>query len=61
MQKHQIQNKHLKISTLDFGATLHQLWVKDKSGKAVNVILGYENINQYLDNPFSIGSSIGRY
>lgn len=61
MKAHQIQNNHLKISTLDFGATLHQLWVKDKSGKAVNVILGYENINQYLDNPFSIGSSIGRY
>lgn len=61
MKAHQIQNKHLKINTLDFGATLHQLWVKDKSGKDVNVVLGFDNIDQYLDNPFSIGSSIGRY
>lgn len=61
MKAHQIQNKHLKISTLDFGATLHQLWVKDKSGKTTNVVLGFDNLDQYLDNPFSIGSSIGRY
>jgi aldose 1-epimerase len=61
LKAHQIQNNHLKISTLDFGATLHQLWVKDKSGRAVNVVLGFDDIDQYLDNPFSIGSSIGRY
>lgn len=61
MQKHHLKNNRLEISTLDFGATLHQLWVKDKSGKAVNVIMGFDNIHQYLDNPFSIGSSIGRY
>ena len=55
-----IENELLKAVFLDYGATLHQLWVKDKKGVPTNVIMGLETPKEYLDAlPISIEHSDG--
>lgn len=42
--------RHLKTNSSQFipyGATLRNLFVKDKNGKDVDVVLGYDNITYY--------------
>jgi len=46
---------------ITYGATLTELWVPDKSGKNADVVLGFDNLEQYLgDHPF-FGATVGRY
>jgi len=46
---------------ITYGATLTELWVPDKAGKNADVVLGFDNLPQYLgDHPF-FGATIGRY
>ena len=46
---------------ITYGATLTELWVPDKAGKNADVVLGFDNLQQYLgDHPF-FGGTIGRY
>ncbi|MBU2527087.1 MAG: galactose mutarotase [Bacteroidetes bacterium] len=61
MEKHTIENRFIALSAIELGATLHQVWVKDKNDVSQNIILGFEDTQQYADNPFSIGATIGRY
>ena len=43
-----IENKNgLKIKVSDFGATLVAIEVPDKSGKPVDVVLGYDSAVEY--------------
>lgn len=59
--KHTIKNAHISLTTLTYGATIQQLLVKDKHENDINVVLGFETEDDYKDNPFYIGASIGRY
>src|SRR5215467_7676996 len=46
---------------ITYGATLTELCLPDKSGKNADVVLGFDNLQQYLgDHPF-FGATIGRY
>src|SRR5215467_15009402 len=46
---------------ITYGATLTELWLPDKSGKNADVVLGFDNLQQYLgDHPF-FGATVGRY
>lgn len=46
---------------ITYGATLTELWMPDKSGKKADVVLGFDNLQQYLgEHPF-FGATIGRY
>ncbi len=59
--KHTIKNSHISLVTFNYGATIQQLIVKDKNGNDINVVLGFETEEDYKNNPFYIGASIGRY
>ena len=56
-----IENELLKAVFLDYGATLHQLWVKDKKGVPTNVIMGLETPEEYLEDSWSRGAVVGRF
>lgn len=56
-----ISNKHLKLTTIDYGATIQQLIFKDHLGNDVNVVLGYKNLDSYIHNAPYLGASVGRY
>src|SRR5215813_3520643 len=56
---HSAKGAVAKIIT--YGATLTELWVPDKSGKNADLVLGFDNLQQYTgDHPF-FGATIGRY
>jgi aldose 1-epimerase len=44
----------------DFGAILVRLVVPDREGRPVDVVLGYDDLASYLDNPCFFGATIGR-
>ncbi|MDR2496601.1 MAG: galactose mutarotase [Tannerellaceae bacterium] len=45
----------------NYGGRLVALMVPDRNGKPVDVVLGYDNINEYLASPGNFGALIGRY
>ncbi|WP_455718055.1 aldose epimerase family protein, partial [Anaerosporobacter sp.] len=45
----------------DYGATIVKLLVPDAKGKLEDVVLGYDNLEQYMKNSPGFGSFIGRH
>jgi len=55
-----IRNRNgMEASVTDFGAILVNLLVPDKSGKLTDVVLGYDDVSGYLNNPCYYGATIG--
>ncbi|KAG0140682.1 hypothetical protein CROQUDRAFT_52879 [Cronartium quercuum f. sp. fusiforme G11] len=53
----------IHASFIGLGASIQTLMVKDRSGSFRDVVLGYDNISQYLHDPAypRFGSVVGRY
>lgn len=51
----------LSVSLLSFGAIIQELRVPDVFGNTDNVVLGFNNLSQYLAKHPHFGSVIGRY
>jgi aldose 1-epimerase len=45
---------------ITYGATLTELWVKDRSGKLGDVVLGFDNLQGYLGKHPWFGATVGR-
>jgi aldose 1-epimerase len=57
-----LTNKHgMEAAITNFGATLVSLKVPDKSGKAGDVVLGYDNVSAYQSGKAFFGATVGRY
>ena len=50
-----LENKFLKVEFLNLGAIIKKIEFKDR-----NVVLGYEDIEKYRENPAYLGAVIGR-
>lgn len=50
-------SKGIEAKILDYGANLQSLFVP-VNGKKVDVVLGYDNIEQYFDNGPNLGASV---
>lgn len=51
----------MRVQMIDFGATVISLEVPDKRGNVEDVVLGFNQFEQYLTKPsYYIGSTIGR-
>ena len=61
MKIYTLDNGNIKAVFLSFGAILHELWVKNRYGKFINVIQGFKNLNDYISDSWSRGAVIGRY
>lgn len=53
------QGACVKISAL--GATVVSLCVPDKNGALTDVVLGYDTLEEYLQNDGYLGATVGRY
>ena len=53
-----IENKYLRIKTLNIGATLFEVFHKDKK---VNLILNLGSKDNYKSKNFYVGSTCGRF
>lgn len=57
-----MRNKHggeLKLTNA--GAAIVGITVPDRNGEFTDVVLGYENLNGYIDDGAAMGKTIGRY
>lgn len=50
-----------QATIIELGAILQDLKTPDKNGQLGSIVLGYDNLTEYLDNPFYLGATIGRY
>lgn len=57
-----VENKNGTVAVYtDFGAILVSLYVKDRDGKAEDVVLGFDKLEDYFDNDPNFGATIGRH
>ncbi len=54
-------DKGMEVCITNFGGRLVSVMVPDKDGKMTDVILGFDNVNDYMTVPSDFGASIGRY
>jgi aldose 1-epimerase len=61
VEQYILTNKNgMQARVITYGALLTELRVPDRSGKLGNVVLGFDNLKQYLDvHPF-FGATVGR-
>ncbi|WPU96086.1 aldose epimerase family protein [Mucilaginibacter sabulilitoris] len=57
-----LSNKNgTRVVLSNIGAAIQSVFVKDKNGNFVDVVLGYDTIEGYANDPFYIGTVVGRY
>jgi len=54
-------DNNVKVCISDLGATIIAIMVPDKNGSVKNIVLGYDSLDEYLDDPFYVGGTIGRF
>ena len=57
-----LKNKSgMEVCITNFGGRIVSIMVPDKDGKMKDVVLGFDNIDDYIRIPSDFGASIGRY
>ncbi len=51
----------LELSVTNYGGRVTSILVPDKYGKLKNIVLGFENLDDYLKDEFYLGAIIGRF
>jgi aldose 1-epimerase len=51
----------LKLSAITLGGIVTGLWVPDASGRSGNVVLGFDNLDDYVHRNPAFGIIVGRY
>ena len=54
-----LENEALACEVLTYGATLRALWVPDAEGKPVDVVLGFDTLEEYVAHNAYFGAVIG--
>lgn len=50
----------LEVRVLDYGATVQALLVPDRNGEIDDVVLGFDHLQDYVDNTVFLGGTVGR-
>ncbi|MGE4276852.1 MAG: aldose epimerase family protein [Lawsonibacter sp.] len=56
-----LENGNLSCQILTFGAALRALTVPDRNGRGVDVVLGYDTLEEYQTRGGYFGAVVGRY
>jgi aldose 1-epimerase len=51
----------MEVCVTNFGGRVVSLMVPDKEGTPLDVVLGFDNVTDYMNIPTDFGASIGRY
>ena len=51
----------LQAEVLDYGVTIRTLIVPDRNGKPVDVVLGYDSLEEYRSHRGCLGATVGRF
>lgn len=55
-----LNNNGLKVDVINYGATIVAFKIPDKSKKMADIVLGYDNLEDYEKDNIYLGSTIGR-
>lgn len=53
-----ITTKRLIAKVTDYGAVLVSLYTPDKEGHMDDIVLGFDSLERYMDNPYCYGASV---
>ncbi|MCF7859530.1 MAG: galactose mutarotase [Candidatus Cloacimonetes bacterium] len=56
-----MNRNQMKVSITNYGGIITSIIVPDKNGKMSDVVLGYDNVEDYIENSPYFGAIIGRY
>ena len=56
-----LDNGLISCQIITFGATIRSLTVPDRNGNPVDVVLGYDTLEEYLTHDGYLGATVGRY
>ncbi len=56
-----LNNGTISCQLITFGAALRSLWVPDREGKPVDVVLGYDSLEEYRTQDAYLGAVVGRF
>ena len=58
-----LKNADLIMQVTNFGARVVSLWTPDRNGNYEDIVLGYDNIDKYINNPGErfLGAVVGPY
>ncbi|MBQ9356552.1 MAG: galactose mutarotase [Prevotella sp.] len=54
-------DKGMEVCITNYGGRIVSLMVPDKNDQLVDVVLGFDNVAQYMEKTTDYGSSVGRY
>ena len=54
-----LKNERLAAEILPYGATLRALWVPDRNGKPLDVVLGFDTAEEYAAHDGCFGATVG--
>lgn len=55
-----LSNENLKADITNYGAAIVRLWVPDRNGNLVDVVMGYDTVTEYIDQECYVGVTAGR-
>lgn len=55
-----LKNNNVEVTLLDLGAVIYSLKTKDRGSKLENIVLQYQDIQEYSSNPSYFGATVGR-
>ncbi len=61
VERLELRSGALSCAVLTFGATLQGLVVPDQDGKPVDVVLGYDTLEEYATQDAYLGAVVGRF
>ena len=56
-----IENEYISLEVLTLGATIRCLKVKGDCGSFTDVVLGYDSVDEYVNNSGFFGAAVGRF
>lgn len=61
MKQVTIKNNFISLTVLDYGAVIQEILVRDRTDKVNNVVVGFENPREYLEDTIFLGACVGRF
>ncbi|MGB5700229.1 aldose epimerase family protein [Muriicola sp.] len=61
MQQVTINNAHIRLTSLDYGAIIQKIFVTDKNGNPHNCAVGFEATEDYKTDQRFLGACVGRF
>ena len=62
VRRYTLKNSHgMTVRILSYGGIIQSLQVPDRPGRKANVVLGFDNLEDYIDKSPYFGATIGRY